>query len=170
MFCVLLFNFVYHVSLLLCLRIVVVVYVPFWVLCCIALFCVLFVCKCVLCYCHRVSTQLQLSNISYHIVSSYHIISCHHISYHIISYHIISYHIISYHIISYHIISYHIISYHIISYIITHRSTILPECPQASPVCLSCKNNIMTKKITVQCLKDSDRGIPKYSDKNPVPV
>jgi len=41
--------------------------------CCIVLyiayfvsFCVLFVCKCVLYYCHRVATQLQLTNISYH--------------------------------------------------------------------------------------------------------
>jgi hypothetical protein len=29
--------------------------------------CVLFVCKCVLYYCHRVATQLQLTNTSYHI-------------------------------------------------------------------------------------------------------
>jgi hypothetical protein len=33
-------------------------------------FCVLFVCKCVLYYCHRVATQLQLTNISYHLVST----------------------------------------------------------------------------------------------------
>ena len=31
---------------------------------CFVLFCVLFVCICVLYYCHRVSTQLQLTNIS----------------------------------------------------------------------------------------------------------
>jgi len=49
------------------------------------LFCVFFMCKCVLSYCHRVSTRLQLTNISYPIIS--YIIS----SYHIISYHIISY-------------------------------------------------------------------------------
>ena len=35
-------------------------------------FCVLFVCKCVLYYCHWVSSQLQLTNISYHVIS-YHI-------------------------------------------------------------------------------------------------
>jgi len=32
------------------------------------------VCKCVLYFCHRVTTQLQLTNISYHIIS-YHIVS-----------------------------------------------------------------------------------------------
>jgi hypothetical protein len=36
---------------------------------CFVSFCVLFVCKCVLCYCHRVTTQLQLTNISYLIIS-----------------------------------------------------------------------------------------------------
>jgi hypothetical protein len=32
-------------------------------------FSVLFVCICVLHYCHRVATQLQLTNISYHIIN-----------------------------------------------------------------------------------------------------
>jgi len=72
MFCMLLFNFVNYVCLLLCyaflllcLCIHIFMYGPFWVFCFIVLFCVLFVCKCVLYYCHRVSTQLQLTNISY---------------------------------------------------------------------------------------------------------
>ena len=43
------------------------------VYCFIVLFYILFVCKCVPYYCHRLSTQLQLTNI-YHIIS-YHIIS-----------------------------------------------------------------------------------------------
>jgi hypothetical protein len=57
--CVLLFNFVSYVLLLLC--ILIVTYVPFCVFCFIVLFCVLFVCKCVLYCCHRVATQLQLT-------------------------------------------------------------------------------------------------------------
>jgi hypothetical protein len=64
MFCILLFNCVNYVFLLLCLCILIVMYVPFRVFCFIVLFCVLFVCKCVLDYCHRVSTQLQLTNLS----------------------------------------------------------------------------------------------------------
>ena len=32
-------------------------------------FCVLFVCICVLYYCHQMATQLQLTNISYHITT-----------------------------------------------------------------------------------------------------
>ena len=34
----------------------------------LVLFYVLFVCKCVLYYCHRVASQLQLTNVSYHII------------------------------------------------------------------------------------------------------
>jgi len=59
----LLFNFVYKYPIC----ILIVMYVPFWVFCFIVLFCVLFLCECVLYYCHRVSIQLQLTNISYHI-------------------------------------------------------------------------------------------------------
>jgi hypothetical protein len=69
MFCILLFNCVKYV-LLLCLCILIVMHVKFCVFCFIVLFCVLFVCKCVIYYRHRVSTQLQLTNV-YHI--SYHI-------------------------------------------------------------------------------------------------
>ena len=60
------FCLVNYAFLLLCLCILIVMYVPFCVFCLIVLFYVLFVCKCVLYCCHRVSTQLQLTNISYH--------------------------------------------------------------------------------------------------------
>ena len=39
----------------------------------IVLFYILFACKCLLYYCHRVSTQLQQTNISYHKVSTLHV-------------------------------------------------------------------------------------------------
>jgi hypothetical protein len=64
-FYVFVFHFVNYVFLLLCLCILIVMYVLVCVFCFIVLFCVLFVCKCVLYCCHRVSTQLQLTNISY---------------------------------------------------------------------------------------------------------
>jgi hypothetical protein len=61
MFCMLLFDFVYYVFLLLCLCILIIMYILFCVFCVIVLFCVLFVCKCVLYYCCRVLTQLKLT-------------------------------------------------------------------------------------------------------------
>jgi hypothetical protein len=64
-FCMLLFNFVNYVLLLLCLCILIVMCVLFCVFSFIVLFYVLFVCKCVLYCCHRVTTQLQLTNTVY---------------------------------------------------------------------------------------------------------
>jgi len=52
------------------LRFFFLLFVLLYVLLVFVLFCVLFVCKCVLYYYHRVLTQLQLTNISYHIIDA----------------------------------------------------------------------------------------------------
>jgi hypothetical protein len=59
------FYYYYVLCSFVSLGILTVTYVPLRVFCLIVLFCVLFVCKCVLYYCRRVSTQLQLTNISH---------------------------------------------------------------------------------------------------------
>ena len=71
--CLFTFNFINYVFLLLCLYILIYLFVLL-LLCMfcsvysifVVLFYVLFVCKCELYYCYRVSTQLQLTNVSYH--------------------------------------------------------------------------------------------------------
>ena len=71
----LLFNFVNHIFLLLCLCSLIIMfifsycYVMFYSVDSVSLPCSVycFMCTCVMYYSHRVSTQLQLINISYHI-------------------------------------------------------------------------------------------------------
>jgi len=58
-FCLILqstYSYCYITYSFVSLRILIVMYVPFWVFCPIVLFCILFVCQCVLYYCHQAST------------------------------------------------------------------------------------------------------------------
>jgi hypothetical protein len=74
-FCTRLFNFVNYVFLLSCICILIVMfmysYCYVYSVLCILFHCVVLrivLCKCVLYCCYRVSTQLQLTNISYHFI------------------------------------------------------------------------------------------------------
>jgi len=77
MFCTLLFNFVNYVFLLLCLCILIVMFMVYYCYVCSVLYILFSLCcsiycivwKCALYYYHRVSTQLQLTSLSYHIIS-----------------------------------------------------------------------------------------------------
>jgi hypothetical protein len=80
--CVVLLLFVLYCCYLCCTVVICVVRLLFVLYCCylcctvvicvvlllFVLYYVLFVCKCVLYYCHRMTTQLQLTNISYIII------------------------------------------------------------------------------------------------------
>jgi hypothetical protein len=61
MFCILLFNFVNYEFLLLCLCILIVMYVLFYIFCVHCVVYILFLFKCVLYYCQRVSTHFRLT-------------------------------------------------------------------------------------------------------------
>jgi len=82
-------------------------------LCCSMYF---FVCTCVLYYCHRVSTQLQLTNISYIIYHiPYHIILCHGMSCHVVSCRVVSCHVVSCRVVSCRVVSCHVVSCRVVS-------------------------------------------------------
>ena len=62
---------------MLCLCVLTVMYVPFWVFCCIVLFCVLLLCECVLDHCHRLSPHLQFTNTGLFQMTVWVLTTCH---------------------------------------------------------------------------------------------